>query len=569
MTLSNNVAQGGQTFLHKVRMLRQVLGLSFRIGFAVFLLVFGWCVYKNVPSFAWGQIYTLAEANAYVWMYGNNAEIKEGYSRVRAYERAHDIVLNRNVCVLLPQELWRAARNGVLAQVSVMLIAFLLWYVRGRNATAKRHLGGSQLIDVGKFKKILQTKGMASDITIGKLPMVKNSETQHMMITGTTGSGKTNCFHHLLPQIRRLKQRALIVDTTGEFVSRYFRPGKDILLNPLDARSEAWNPWIECEEDYHFEDLAANLIPQTGQDPFWSNAARTILSEALIKFKDKSSSVKSLLELLNKAPLAELSKALKDTNAFPLVDPNSEKTASSIRATLSSSIKSLGLLEAHTKPFSIRNWVHSASANDQWLFLSMTPDQRQVLRPLISAWTSTAIKSLMGRMVGRSNKLWIVMDELPSLNKLGDLQLCLAEGRKYGAAMVLGVQNIPQLMEIYGMNITKTILDLCSTKVMFRASSQEVATSISNALGYQEVMEVHEGISYGANDIRDGVNLSQVEKRKPIVTPEDLINLRDLEAYISLPGYPYVAKEKFKYFSPEISSPPFIHRKDLEKEEED
>ena len=92
--------------------------------------------------------------------------------------------------------------------------------------------------------------------------MIKDSETQHMMITGTTGSGKTNCFHHLLPQIRTLGQRALIVDTTGEFVSRYYREGKDIILNPLDARSESWSPWVECTEDYHFEELASNLIPQ-------------------------------------------------------------------------------------------------------------------------------------------------------------------------------------------------------------------------------------------------------------------------------------------------------------------
>ena len=69
--------------------------------------------------------------------------------------------------------------------------------------------------------------------------------------------------------------------------------------------------------------------------------------------------------------------------------------------------------------------------------------------------------------------------------------------------MVLGIQNIPQLMEIYGMNITKTILDLCSTKVMFRAASQEIATYISQALGYQEIREVQEGISYGANDIHE------------------------------------------------------------------
>jgi type IV secretory pathway TraG/TraD family ATPase VirD4 len=131
----------------------------------------------------------------------------------------------------------------------------------------------------------------------------------------------------------------------------------------------------------------------------------------------------------------------------------------------------------------------------------MTPDQRQALRPLVSAWTSIAIKSLLGRVPDSNHRLWLCIDELPSLHKLGNLQLCLAEGRKYGAAMILGLQNIPQLEELYGHNMTKTMMDLCSTKLLFRAASYEMAETLSRSFGFQEIMEVQEGISYGANDV--------------------------------------------------------------------
>jgi hypothetical protein len=47
MALSNHLAQGGQTFLHKVRMLRQVLGLAFRLGIGVGLLVFDLYYYSK------------------------------------------------------------------------------------------------------------------------------------------------------------------------------------------------------------------------------------------------------------------------------------------------------------------------------------------------------------------------------------------------------------------------------------------------------------------------------------------------------------------------------------------
>ncbi|KJV70880.1 type II/IV secretion system family protein, partial [Orientia tsutsugamushi str. UT76] len=65
------------------------------------------------------------------------------------------------------------------------------------------------------------------------LPLVKNSERLHILITGTTGTGKTNMLNELLPQIRLHKDRAIIVDTTGAFTDRFFDPKCDKLLNPL------------------------------------------------------------------------------------------------------------------------------------------------------------------------------------------------------------------------------------------------------------------------------------------------------------------------------------------------
>lgn len=112
-----------------------------------------------------------------------------------------------------------------------------------------------------------------------------------------------------------------------------------------------------------------------------------------------------------------------------------------------------------------------------------------------------------GQPPNSSHRLWVAIDELPSLQKLEDLPTCLAEGRKYGAALMLGIQNIPQLLETYSHNVTKTLIDLCSTKLMFRSASQDVAKHISDALGYQETKEIQEGISYGADE-RDGVNLT-------------------------------------------------------------
>lgn len=559
MALSNHLAQGGQTFLHKVRMLRQVLGLAFRLGLLVGILVFGALMYKNVPIHVYEHVWKLLEAKATVWFMGDNAQMRnEEGGFVYARDRATHPGFIYNAAVYLPHHLKRSALYGGMALLSIMGLAFVYWSLKGRSDKRRKHLAGSQLVSVQELTRQLKRSNKASDIVLGDLPLVKDSETQHMLITGTTGSGKTNCFHTLLPQIRNKRQRAVIVDTTGEFVSRYYRPEKDILLNPLDARSVPWHPWAECTEPYHYRELAETLLPQTGYDPFWSNAAREIVSHTLQRHDQlKDYRMSSLTRRLLTDEISQLAEFLKDTPAYPLVDPKNEKTASSIRSTISAALASLPYIEDTQTPFSIRNWVQG-DTSDAWLFLVMTPEQRALLRSLVSAWTSIAMKSVLGATPNTHNRLWFILDELPSLNKLGDLTLCLAESRKYGGCTVLGFQNLPQLEELYGSHLTKSIVDLCSTKVLFRFAGHDVAARMSSALGEQEIMEVQEGISYGANDVRDGVNLAMQRRQKPIVTPDDLLSLNECEAFIKLAGNTPVTKIAFKYAATKCVQEPFV-----------
>ena len=358
-----------------------------------------------------------------------------------------------------------------------------------------------------------------------------------MLITGTTGSGKTNAFKHILNQIKG--EKTIILDTTGEFVQKYYNPSQDIILNPFDHRFPGWDLWEECQEIYHYDEIAESLIPQSGNDPFWTNASRILLAE-ILKYlaQKKTKSFQKILDMSNVISLEDLSLALSGTKASALIDPQSEKTATSIRMNLAANLTSFEyLIGDYDCRFSIRKWVSDPTKSGR-LFLMMYPTQRAALRPLLSCWLSIAIKSLMTSLPGLQKNLWILIDELPSLYKLPDLSLCLAEGRKYGACLILGIQNIAQLENIYGNNITQSLLDLCSTKVLFRPASFNMAQKLSYLVGTQERREVQEGISYGANDVRDGVSLQIQTIEKPIIPAYDLINLPDLSSYVVLPqGY--------------------------------
>ncbi|NGX46662.1 MAG: hypothetical protein K1000chlam3_00022, partial [Chlamydiae bacterium] len=96
-------------------------------------------------------------------------------------------------------------------------------------------------------------------------------------------------------------------------------------------------------------------------------------------------------------------------------------------------------------------------------------------------------------------------------------------------------------------------------------TSPELAYRMSKAFGEREIIEMQEGISYGANDIRDGVNLSMHTKEKLTISSTELFTLENLEAYVKLAGNFPVTKIRFEYRMIEkILALPFL-KKDISK----
>jgi type IV conjugative transfer system coupling protein TraD len=458
----------------------------------------------------------------------------------------------------------------------IMFLSFIgFWVWRGKARMKKEILSGSREASMFDVIKIMRQKNKVSDIYLDKMPLLKDSETKHILLVGTIGSGKTNTFNHLLPQIRKRQQKAVIVDTTGVFVEKFYNPKTDVILNPLDARTQAWDIWRECENDIHADELAASLVPQALHDPFWSDAARTLFVETLKKLKQTSRpSLKSLIDYAINQPLNEIQSFYSGTSAAALVDKASDKTAASIRVNLATYIRSLFLLEETKSPFSIRQWMQNEKEVG-WLFLTAMPDQRETLRPLLTTQLNVAINSLMGLRPNHDRRVWFIIDEKPSLNKVEALPKALAEIRKYGGCIVAGLQNISQIDKLYGHEVRKTMSSLYNTKVFFRSPDSDTAQWIAKTVGDHEVKESSDGISFGAHQMRDGVSINEQQKSKAVIPYTEFMSLPDLNAYIKLPeDYP-ITKISFTYKEIEnrdrafVPKPPNqIERKVIENEKE-
>jgi len=430
---------------------------------------------------------------------------------------------------------------------SCYFFIFLFFGLSGRFRKQKTHISGKQISPVWRIKFRLWIKGKASKIKIGGLPLVKNTETQHILITGGTGSGKSNCMHHILAQIRSLGQRAVIIDTTGIYKEKYFRKGKDFLLNPTDSNGEPWHPWIECENPMDYDAIAENFIPNSNseQENYWRTAGRSVFSSLLQK-TEISKKTSDLSKWILFESLQKLSRFLEGTEATAHIDMSSEKTAGSVRSVTSSFLKCLKYVEDTDTPFSIRKWVQNDKKDDSWLFLSCDPGERAAFIPLVSCWFSVAARSLLRTKPDFDRRLWFVIDELSTLHKLKELEPLLAESRKYGGCALLALQSPAQIEDIYGRAACRTILGLCATKIIFSEMDSETAERISKSFGNREFKEMQESVSYGAHEMRDGVSLSSQIKQQPLVSTSEIHALEANQCFIKLFGNIPVAKLKIK-----------------------
>jgi type IV secretory pathway TraG/TraD family ATPase VirD4 len=142
--------------------------------------------------------------------------------------------------------------------------------------------------------------------------------------------------------------------------------------------------------------------------------------------------------------------------------------------------------------------------------------------------------------------MWFIMDELPAMQKIPSLSMILAQGRKYGACVVAGIQNIAQLDRIYDKSGAQELLDLFRTKFFFAVGDNNIAEYASKSLGEVEIDETKESLSYGSNTMRDGVNINSAQKIKRLVLPDEVKNLEPRTCFVKLCGNYPITKLKVK-----------------------
>ncbi|MBL1435572.1 MAG: type IV secretion system DNA-binding domain-containing protein [Rhodobacteraceae bacterium] len=575
-SVSDNFIRGGQTTQHWLRMAAQVIKSAISFAALFFFIAYvGLCfTYYKVENIH------LTWANWLASFFVENRGQPDKLIRYKDPENgwvedtAAAIYQNQFIQDISEQYLAKAYEFAYWSFIPAgfaALIAGIVFYISGSKLDGDEHIRGTKLVTAKELKRWVDFKWKAykkqfgkdfkkgPEYTIAGIRFPPNAVEAQTAICGTVGTGKTTCLKELLNVIRDNDGRAIIYDRMGALVRDYYDPETDIIINPFDDRSHAWSPFYEAERPEFFTQIAEVMIPDRpgSNDPFWTQAARIVFDYAaqkLLASGDYSNA--KLRDAILLIPGEELAAMIENTPGRHFLNQEIAKTAGSIRANLIAELRFLEFLHDDGEPFSIRDWVKTAK--NGFVFLTGDSEHAAATRNIISTIFEVGANALMTCEESNDPKIWFLMDEVPTLNRMPFLDRSLAEIRQFGGAFVVGYQVYSQLEDIYGEKSAQTIVGNLNNRIIFNTPDARTAELFSKSLGSEDVDERRENISVGAHETRDGVSFMSQRTERPIVTASQIQSLPQFQGYVRFAYDAPAAFIKFKPVNREVMAPKFI-----------
>ena len=385
-------------------------------------------------------------------------------------------------------------------------------------------------------------------ISIGGLKIPRRLENRGFIFSGAPGVGKSVAVTNILDTLdaRPGSDFGLISDRSGIYLSRYYKAGRDVILNPLDARAPAWSLLSEFEDEHSALVLARAIVPDgDGSGAEWNSYAQAFLQAILSYCWQRSLTNRDILQLSIFAPLEELDEVLSASAAYGLIAPGAEKMFASVRAIVSTYLTPFARLDpvAGRDSFSIRQWVNSRDATGKgWLFWNYTTSQMYPLRPLIAAQVDIFCEALMTLQPDEKRRGWLVLDEFSSIGKVSNIENFVTNARKHGGCSILGMQSIAQINSLYSEMPARSILSSVGSALILRTADAQTAEYLSQQIGDHQISRWVNSKSSSINNGAGGGGSSESNSASEqiaierIYLPSQLMKMKDLRGVLNLAG---------------------------------
>ncbi|MBV8808292.1 MAG: type IV secretion system DNA-binding domain-containing protein, partial [Acidobacteriaceae bacterium] len=226
----------------------------------------------------------------------------------------------------------------------------------------------------------------------------------------------------------------------------------------------------------------------------------------------------------------EIDKRVKGTEHAHTLTANAAPQRAGILGSLNEAGKPLRMMPVHAegrRVWTVRDWVKERQG---WIFITSTPDTIDALRPIQSLWLDMLILKLQASQHDpRKPRVWMILDELASLNALPQLHTALTKQRKSDNPIVLGFQGMSQLDALYGKK-AETILSQAYTNIVLRTREPRAARHLSELIGKAQLERIRE--SKPARWFQPRHRTYSTERVvDPVVMESEIQGLEDLTGY--------------------------------------
>jgi len=477
----------------------------------------------------------------------------------------HWIYLDQTFIDFLRPGLW----GGLGVFFFGLLVAIPRDAARARARKEGRRLKGPELVTVREFNRRNRSDGIGFEQTqtflqrvfgqVRTLRLPRAIEPSHILIMGDTGTGKSTLIRRILLQIEERGETAIVYDPALDYTPEFYAPERgDAILNPLDARMPYWSPGDELRHDAEALTLAASLFPDRhNENPFFTEGPRKIFAH-LLTFRPTPEEMAWWM-----CHEEEIDRRVKGTEYAAMIDRQAPAQRSGVLASLNMIADTLKLLPSGketTARWSAAEWSKQRKG---WLFLTSTPETRKRLIPLTSLWLDTLVLRLMNQGTAnqgqtRPSKVWFVLDELASLQRLPQLHTAITENRKSNNPVVLGFQGRSQLETRYGHE-AEAMLSQPATKIFLRTSECRAAEWISKTIGEIEIERLRESRSSGQMGRQRNTKSYNLERQvEPLVMASEISGLPSLRGYLKDENL--VVRMSFPFLELPSNHPKYIER---------
>ena len=315
-------------------------------------------------------------------------------------------------------------------------------------------------------------------------------------------------------------------------------------------------------------DIADALVVATGDNPYFSDNAKKILSGVLYYFAKQGYDFLPIIQTLMRTNLDELLTAIvadaENQNMGVVLDKLASfkgkaadnESVADIETTLKTYLEAFSYPELQWVLHDNPNKTSPAVLNDGKTNLDLAIHESMLVtyQPFFRLVTMQMLRHCESEFKEDDDRYtMLIVDEAARVGCIGGIDSAMSTLRSKHTALVCLFQSISQFKDIYPKEKAQTLLNLCELKLFLSGSGDKDSTDyVSGMVGQYDVTKMaykRKGVFGGKSD----GNYSS--ERRAVVEARDMMELRERGEAIAFVYGHYIRCKKLRYFEDPYIAP--------------